>query len=137
MSFTDSRSALFSAFKDNDFFDETVISFENRKFVPPDVGPWAALYFMPTQPVCATLGEGGTDRMDGILQVDLNYPTDAGEAEVNLMFENIRDVFKCGARFAYQNQEVIIKSCGRNTGRIVNNFYKVVVTIQFYTHIIR
>lgn len=137
MSMTKAQSAFRQAFVTAAFFAQNKVQWPNVAFTPPAAGPWAAVHFMPTQPVVATLGLGGDDEVDGVFQVDLNYPPNSGTAEVDAKYEAIKDLFTAGTRFEYQGQEVVIRSCGRSTGKMVNNFYCVHVTIAFYAYIVR
>lgn len=136
MSVSNVRSALMQAFKDGDFFAKENTSFENLKFTP-GANPWCKLTFVPAQPTVATLGAGGKDRLDGFLQIDLNYPLDTGEKALNDKFDALRNTFTAGARFTYSGQEVIVASCGRSQGRIIEGFFRVSVTVIFYAHINR
>jgi hypothetical protein len=137
MSFSNIESALIKAFVDGNFFDAGKVAFENVTFDPPNAEPWAKLTFMPTQPSVATLGDAGQDEVLGFLQIDLNYPKDSGTQAARLKFEAIRNVLKAGAKFSYGSEVVTIRSCGCSQGRIVNNYYRVSVTVNFYSHINR
>lgn len=137
MSMFNVRAALVQAFVDGNFFPANAIAFENKKFNPPAGKPWAKLTFVPVQPVVATLGLEGRDRIQGFMQVDLNYLEDIGEAAILAKFEELRNTFTVGKRFAYDTDEVVIQSCGRSQGRIVNNYYRISVTVYFYSDIKR
>lgn len=137
MSMATVESALIKAFVDANFFAQALVQWPNVKFEPPVTGAWAAVYFLPSQPFVATLGTGGEDEVPGILQIDLNFPPNSGTKGCNDKYEAIKNVFTAGARFAYSGQEVVIRSCGRSQGRIVNNFYCTVVTIAFYAYVNR
>lgn len=131
------RSALFKAFMDATFFAQSEVEFPNIKFVPPTDKPWAKLSFVPIQPVVASLGAGGTDEQKGFLQIDLNYAQGSGEKEALAKFEAVRNLFTAGRRFAYSSQEVIVLSCGCAQGRIVDGFFRLSITVQFYAHVTR
>lgn len=136
MSIEKVRSALVEAFTEGNFFTSENIAGENQKFTP-GTQPWAKLFFSPSQPTVATLGLGGQDRWDGFLQIDLNYPTDEGTADIGAKALAIINTFTAGKRFAYSGQEVVIANCGRSQGRISNGYYKVAITVVFYAHITR
>ncbi len=138
MSLAKINSALVQAFNVGAFFSEANTQFENVMFLPPTNGtPWAALYFVPSQPTVATLGNGGTDRIDGFFQIDLNYSLNKGTSAANAKADAIRNAFTAGNRFTYSGQEVICSSCGRSQGRNVNGFYRVTITAFFYAYVIR
>lgn len=137
MSQTNVRAALVAAFRTGNFFADTKVAWENVPFTPPTGEPWAAFYFVPSQPSVATLGPNGQDHLDGFVQIDLNFPTGKGEKDSFAKYEAIKNSFTAGSYLIYQGQVVTIKSCGRSPGRVVNNVYKVIVTIYFYAHINR
>ncbi len=86
MSLTKASSALTQAFVTGAFFTQAKVAWPNKSFTPPASGPWAAIHFIPTQPVVATCGIGGDDEVDGIFQVDLNYPPNSGTAAIDAMY---------------------------------------------------
>ncbi len=137
MSVVKVRNALAQTFKNGSFFADDKVAWENRPFTPPKDEPWATFWFFPVQPVVASLGAGGADEQRGFAQIDLNYPQGDGVADIGAKAVAIGIVFKAGARFAYSGQEVVILSCGCSEGRIVNGYYRVSITIQFYAHITR
>jgi hypothetical protein len=137
MSLSKVRSALVKAFTDGAFIATEKVAFENMAFETPASGAWASFHFIPNTPEVATLGAGGRDECRGFVQVDLNFPTGSGDKAAGDMADTIKNVFKAGARFAYSGQEVIIRSVGRSQGRVVNNFYRVSITINFYAQLIR
>lgn len=137
MSISTARSALVKAFVDGAFFAQEDTAYENMAFTPRAAQPWCKVSFVPAQPVVSTLGSGGSDRLDGFIQFDLNYPLNCGTKQVDDKAEALRNTFTAGARFSYSGQEVIIASCGRSQGREVGGFYRVSVTVIFYAHVIR
>ena len=137
MSLTDARAALVAAFTGASLLDPTVISWENVSFNTPSTGPWIKCAFMPGKSVPTTLGRQGQDRVNGIFQIDLNYPEGNGEADAAAMYESIRTLFWAGLRLTNNGQVVVIMACSRIQGRIVNNFYKISVTVEFYTFLNR
>lgn len=137
MSHAKVRSALATAFIGGTFFDADKISWPNILFTPPAAAAWAIVTFLPAQAEVATLGDAGQDELNGLLQVDLNYPMGSGEKDASDKFEAIRALFKPGASFTYSGQVVRIRSCGRTHGRVVNNFFRITASIFFYAYINR
>jgi hypothetical protein len=138
MSIENTKSALIKAFTDAALFDPVLaVAWENVAFVPPVGTPWAAVTFVPTQPTVATLGDGGSDMQMGFLQIDLNYPPNDSTKAQDDMIESLRAIYKAGTTFVYGGQVATIRSCGRSQGRVINNYYKVSVTIMFWAHINR
>lgn len=131
------EQALLTAYRAGNWFSDSETQFENRTFTPPNAARWAAVWFLPTQPVVATLGDGGDDRLDGIFQIDLYYPQNKGSGTAGAMADTIRNAFTAGHRLVYQGQEVVIVNCGRSQGRIENNCFKIVVSVSFYAYLTR
>lgn len=137
MSVSKIESALLKAYKDAAFFTDEKTQFENMAFTHPNGEPWGAVYFMPSQPDVSTLGTAGTDRIDGVFQIDLNFPQNSGTKDARDKSDAVRNTFTAGRRFSYSGQEVVIASCGRSQGRVVNGFYRIVMSVFFYAHVIR
>lgn len=112
-------------------------AYENEKFTKPSDAKWAEVFFLPNSPSVETLGANGQDRADGIVQINLNYPVGTGGSAARIDFESIRAAFPAGARPAYNGQEAVVLSCGRSSGRVVDGWYRVSVTIVWYALIPR
>lgn len=113
------------------------VAVENEPFTKPAKSKWASLHFLPNTPSVETLGADGQDLVDGVLQLDLNYPAGAGSSGARLDYESIRALLPAGARPAYNGQEAVILSCGRSPGRTVDGWYRVSITISWYALIPR
>lgn len=137
MSIENVRAAIATAFSAGSFFASDKIGWENMDFRPPAGSAWAAFHFVPTQPEVYTLGESGRDQMDGFVQIDLSFPLNAGPAAALQKADSIRQTFKAGSKFQSGGQTVVVRSCGHNQGRILENCYRIEVTIFFYAHITR
>lgn len=137
MSLTNVNKALVKAFADGSFFDKAKVAQENITFNPPNGEAWAKLFFFPGEGVVATLGAGGTDRYDGFLQIDLNYPLNKGTADIGAKADAIINAFTAGKRFTNSGQEVILKTCGRSPGRTKDGTYTVSVSVYWYAYVIR
>lgn len=131
------KKALVTAYQaggvDGPFFTSAQTSFPNVKFTKPSVGPWARISFMPNSAVPFGLGPEGTDYCDGIFQIDLNYPPDSGDGAATGKADSLCALFRAGSRFSFEGQETIIKSCGHNGGFVVDDVFRVVVSIAFYS----
>lgn len=110
---------------------------ENVKFTPPTNAKWAKVSFLPAIPAVETLGSAGLDRADGVLQIDLNYPLTTGNSAARADYEAIRAVFPAGSRHTNTGQVVTITQSGRSQGRIVDNYYRVSISIFWYALIPR
>lgn len=111
---------------------------ENSPFnKPTDQSPWAAVHLLPNQPSVATLGDEGQDAHDGIMQIDLNYPLNTGEAAVTAKADELTDFFKAGKRLAHSGVELTVASCGRSRGREVDGWYRVSMTVTWFARVSR
>jgi hypothetical protein len=111
--------------------------YENVTFTKPTDAKWAKLSFVPNSPSVDTLGENGEDMVDGFLQIDINYPQNAGDSEARSDFEEIRAAFPAGRHYASGDQPVTIRNCGRSQGRFVDQWYRVSTTVFWYAMIPR
>jgi len=105
---------------------------ENAHFIKPPDAKWAQVFFMPTQPTVFTLGAGGLDEYRGLVQVSIRYPEGTGTKDADDDCETFRSQFKAGTMLVYGGQEVKIISCGRNQGRLQDNWFLVAITISWY-----
>ncbi|URA07003.1 tail terminator protein [Xanthomonas phage Elanor] len=111
---------------------------ENAPFEKPaDQSPWAKTFVLMNQPSVATLGSEGQDAHDGILQIDLNYPLNTGEAAVTAKADELTDFFKAGKRLAHSGVELTVTSCGRSRGREVEGWYRVSMTVAWFARVSR
>lgn len=111
---------------------------ENSPFSKPtDQSPWAAVHIFMNQPSVATLGAEGQDAHDGIMQIDLNYPLNTGEAAVTAKADGLTDFFKAGKRLAHSGVELTVSSCGRSRGREVEGWYRVSMTVTWFARVSR
>lgn len=115
----------------------TAVERENIPLNPPAGTKWAQVYFLPNQPEVDTIGPAGKNHVDGIYQVNLNYPVGTGDDVVRDDFEAIYSAFPAKARTAVGGQQVTINGCGRSQGRNVGNWYRVSVTIEWEAQISR
>lgn len=111
--------------------------YENMDFSPPTNAKWASLFFLPNVPVVATLGSTGQDEATGLIQIDLNYPLGTGNSAARTDFETLRAAFPAGSRHTNTGQVVMVTRTGRSAGRIVDNYYRVSVSVFWYALIPR
>lgn len=138
MSLSQVNSALTAAYKAGGFFPDAHTAYENVVFNKPSAGtPWAKYVFITANPSVVTLGPVGFNRYDGFVQLDINYPTNTGRGNADAKADAIILYFKTGNKYAYEGQEVIIRTVGRTPGREVDGFYRITLSIFFYANINR
>lgn len=133
------RSALVKSFIDlstAEGWDYQIIS-ENVPAKPNHDSTWIGLTYIPNIPFVTTLGDGGEDEINGILQLDIYVPTGSGEKEALDIVDVLRSYFTAGRRISYSGQEVVIQNCGRSDGFISNNFFRIPVSVIWYSRLIR
>jgi hypothetical protein len=109
------------------------ISWENRVFNPVGKTPWAAVFVVPNTPQPVTLGNQGTDRGDGFMQIDLNIPFNTGDSVLRTWEDAARAFFIVGSTFTQGGQIVRVLSCGMSQGRKVDNWFRKSLTIAYRT----
>lgn len=106
--------------------------FENMPFDKPEgQSPWAAAYVLPSAVFVATLGHEGENDHNGLLQIDLNYPLLTGEADVMSKADELENFFQAGKRLVHAGVELTVQSCYRGSGREVDGWYRVSVTVTW------
>ena len=107
------------------------VAWENTRFEATAGKPWAAVFFVPADEQVETLGAGGENRHDGILQIDLNYPANDGEADMRKRIDEVRACFVAGSTLSYDTQPVRILSTSCSGGRQVDGFYRKSISIRW------
>jgi len=128
-------SALKAAFTAGSF--GLSVAHENLEFTPVAGTAWAQIFMMPNQPSIHTLGDNGQDLIDGVMQVNLNYPVGGGAGTAKQKATAIRDYFYAGRIFTYSSQDVFITSSGRGISRNVDSWYQVIVNIIWQARVTR
>ena len=86
------RSALVKAFMDLSTAEGWTykIITENSPQEPDKNNVWIGLTYLPDVPEVITLGDGGEDDLEGILQLDIYVPTGKGEKEALDITDKLR-----------------------------------------------
>lgn len=80
-----------------------------------------------------TLGIDGDDDHNGFLQIDVNVPVNSGVGVVSSVAGDIKTLYPAGRKIG---QAVVARS-SVSSGRIVGGWYRLSVTIYFYSRIAR
>lgn len=136
--FKNISQALIDRYRAGAFFTDALTAYENAAFTKPATSiAWASVFIVPNQPSVESVGDGGMDGHTGFMQIDLNYPANAGAGSVVTKADNVAQYFKAGTRLAYGGQQVQIQSCGRSQGRPVDGWYRVSMTINWTAYVPR
>ena len=138
MSYGEIRSALVNGFTAALGTPLPPVEYENLDFVvPEDCKLWLSVAFVVADTTPVTLGDDGWDEVRGFLQVDINVPKGDGEVVVFQNVSTLRNYFKGGKGLTYKESAVVIVSSSPSPARIVGNWYRVSLTINFYSRIKR
>lgn len=135
--------ALINQYRASGAFTDLLTLYENEAFntttkpKPSISTPWGAVFIVTNQPTPESAGAGGMDGNTGFMQIDLNYPINAGSGAIVSKADAVAQYFKAGTRLAYSGQQVQIQSCGRSQGRPVDGFYRVSMTINWTAYVPR
>lgn len=154
MRFLDIRNALVMSYMEGAF--GLPAAYPNRKpsqalkDAQQNNQPWSAFFVVPSQPGVASLGDQGADRHDGFFQIDLNHPLDTGDTAGLLLADQLAYRYKAGVRFdapalsetliadfeaqeflVWEPLKVLIRSCGYEQPRRVENWSRISMTIYY------
>lgn len=137
MSFHKIRSALVEAFESGGFAMPVV--YENDDSYEPNADtPYFRFHFFSNIPVPVTMGTSGEDEVVSIAQFQMNYPLNQGTGDSWTKADEMRQVFKAGAKFSHDGQEVLIRKSGISRDPIeVNGFSQSIFTIHYSARIPR
>ena len=107
---------------------------ENVPFTPTTGTPYQAVFILMPEPVNIEIGTAY--RQDGYMQVNLNYPLNAGPAAAEARAELIRTTFPRGRTFTVSGVTVhITNTVHIGNGRTESGWYFLPVRIPFHSHI--
>jgi hypothetical protein len=108
---------------------------ENERYEPIADRPYCEAFVMFATPANPTMGDGFYQEQ-GVLQVNLQYPTEVGTADSAARAALVRAVFKRGASFASAGITVQIdKTPEIPGGRVDGDRWKVVLRAPFHADI--
>jgi len=97
----------------------------------------ARVWFLPAQNDAASLGGSGYDRMSGILQIDLMYPTDNGIGDVLAKADEIAAYFQRGQDETYNTFTTRITGTRIDGPRNEDGWLRTIISIGWYAHVAR
>ena len=110
-------------------------AYENVPFTPVTGVPYQKVFLLPATPANPTMGDGYY-REQGIFQVTLLYPLQAGPKTAADKAEAIRTAFKRGTTLTYNSVKVIIDRTPEiSEGRVDGDRWSVSIKIRWFASI--
>lgn len=107
------------------------IAHENLLYEPTAGIEYAELINIPNDITPLSLND--TDETDGLMRVILYYPANEGSIQAKTKADEIMAVFKIGTRVCYSSQCATVTRISRHRGVFEKNWYKIVITIGYYS----
>lgn len=114
---------------------ENVVS-ENMER-PQTSGDWVELNFKPGHAEVHTLGATGSDSLVGVLFVAVHSPLDDGIGFGLSAVDAFRKHFTAGKRIIFEGQEVHIRNCTANLGRVLNTWARSDIMVGWEAYLTR
>jgi hypothetical protein len=110
-------------------------AYENVPFTPTTGVPYALVYLLPATPANPTMGDGYY-REQGIFQVTLMFPLQAGPKTAADRAEKIREAFKRGTTLTSGSIQVIIDRTPEiSQGRVDGDRWSVPCKIRWFSSV--
>lgn len=107
---------------------------ENKAYAPVDGTPYQRVWFIWAEPLNDEFGKACVEQ--GVLDISLRYPTDAGPVTAEARAELIRESFPRGASFTSGGlTTTITRTAEIATGAIADGRYIVPVRIRFHAYL--
>lgn len=108
---------------------------ENERYVPIADRPYCEVYLLFGTPSNPTMGDGFYQEL-GVLQINLQYPTEAGTADSAARAKLVRDIFKRGSTFTFSGITVQInKTPTVGSGIVDGDRWKTILRAPFHADI--
>lgn len=129
--------AVVDLFTDNGVDLSELVAGENSRFNADGKDEWFRVFYSGGTPEPVTLGLGGSDRLEGFIQIDLNKEKNGGVKFFDTWLDLIRAKFFAGKSFTNGSSTLIIQSVGMSGGRVFENWFRKSITIAFRADLIR
>jgi hypothetical protein len=130
--FKNINSALTKPIVDNSNFSIDW-AFNNFNFEPSHGQPFGESFILPNQPSQSSLGANGTDLINGIFQINLNYPDGDGSGPIYDKIQEISAIYKSGTTLTYNGVVVRLESIGISPARNERGWYRIDLNIEWYS----
>lgn len=94
---------------------------------------WLKASIVRGETVPITLGVTGEDDHNGFLQVDVNVPVNTGVGLVSTIAGKVKQAYPAGKKIG----STVVARSSVTSGRVVGGWYRLSVTIYFYSRIAR
>jgi hypothetical protein len=136
MSANDIDAALIAAYQASGLGLPT--AYDGEEFTPPANGSaWARVTQLPSGNEIRSLGVGGMDRQQGILQIDFSTELGSGRATLLGYVQAMFDQFVGGQSFTSGGQAVRIRIAERSNIREADGYQRVTVSVYWEANTIR
>ena len=122
--------AIINRYKAGAFFTDALTSWENKTFTKPaSTIAWAAIYHLPATQTELTLAT--TNDNTGLVQIDLNYPKNAGSGAILAKADAVLASFQRTTILTHAGQKVQITTSDVSQGREVDGWYRVSLSVGY------
>jgi len=135
MSFKGVNAALMFAYSELGLGLPT--AYEGVSFEPASGADWAAVFVLPAINEPITLGIGGEDEEEGILQIDFNVPEGDTTAGLLGYADTVQSVMVAGQSFTQNTTSVYIRNVDRTNIRAVDGWLRITLNIIWYSRYTR
>ena len=122
--------AIINQYRAGSFFADALTAYENASFTKPASAiAWAAIYHLPANQTELTLST--TNDNSGLVQIDLNYPKNAGSGAILAKADTILASFQRATILTHAGQKVQITTSDVSQGREVDGWYRVSLSVGY------
>lgn len=133
MKYADIQSAIITRWKAGNYGLTTF--YPNRPYNP--TGDHARITVLTADSEPASLGATGTNRVSGVLQIDLMYTDGRGDGELLEIIDTIMADFQSGAKMAYNGQTVDVWGSQLRAPRSEGGWLRAIISINFTAQVRR
>lgn len=135
MKWADVYSALVTRYQTGNF--QLPVMWPNKDDAPVAGAAHARVWFIPAGSDGESLGGTGLDRLTGIMQIDLMYPTDTGIGYSMAKADEVAAIFQRGASQVYGTTCVVFNGATISGPRNEDGWLRTVVSVSWYAHVAR
>ena len=105
----------------------------NAPFRVPNDAPWLRATIIDMNDSVRTLGSGGRNRIDGLLQLDVFVPKNSGDVVLMGIVDQLGAIFQSGKELTHNGQVVRINSASNREGMDEETWYRRIIEVDFYS----